>query len=86
MMKVDLESAGIAYETPEGVADFHSLRGYYVSSLVQSGASIKAVQTLARHSTPVTTLTHYAKVGILDITGAVESLPDPSRQPQSPRS
>ena len=86
MMRVDLKAAGIAYETPEGVADFHSLRGYFVSSLVQSGASIKAVQTLARHSTPVTTLAHYAKVGILDITGAVESLPDPMRKPQSPRS
>ena len=37
----DLEAAEIAYETDEGVADFHALRAYYVSSLVQSGASIR---------------------------------------------
>lgn len=48
MMRVDLEAAGIAYETPEGVADFHSLRGYFVSSLcaVKSrGSSVGAIPT-----------------------------------------
>jgi integrase len=38
--------------TDEGVADFHSLRAYYVSALVRSGASIKEVQALARHAKP----------------------------------
>jgi integrase len=71
----DLEAAGIPYETDEGVADFHSLRAYYVSSLVQAGASIKEVQTLARHAKPQTTLNHYAKVSIRDLRGAVDSLP-----------
>ena len=73
----DLESAGIAYETDEGVADFHSLRAYFVSALVRSGASIKEVQTLARHAKPQTTLNHYAKVSVRDLRGAVESLPSP---------
>ena len=81
----DLESAGIPYETDEGCADFHSLRAYYVSALVRSGASIKEVQTLARHAKPQTTLNHYAKVSVRDLRGAVESLPslpDLNRMPE----
>jgi hypothetical protein len=79
----DLEAAGIAYETEDGVADFHSLRAYYVSALVRSGASITEVYRLARHAKPETTLKHYAKVGAHDLQRAVESLPDlavPSRE------
>ena len=73
----DLEAAGIPYATDEGVADFHSLRAYFVSALVRLGASIKEVQTLARHAKPQTTLNHYAKVSVRDLRGAVESLPCP---------
>jgi integrase len=39
-IRADLEAAGVPYETDEGVADFHSLRAYFVSALVRSGASI----------------------------------------------
>ena len=74
----DLESAGIPYATDDGVADFHSLRAYYVSALVRAGASVKEVQTLARHAKPQTTLSHYAKVSVRDLRGAVESLPGTS--------
>ncbi len=77
-IRADLAEAGIDYETDAGVADFHSLRGYYVSALVQSGATIKEVQTLARHAKPQTTLAHYAKVSLRDLRGAVESLPSPT--------
>src|SRR5690606_24243171 len=42
-----------------------------------SGASIKEVQSLARHAKPQTTLTHYAKVSVRDLRGAIESLPMP---------
>ena len=73
----DLTAAGIPYETDEGVADFHSLRAYFVSALVRAGATIKEVQTLARHAKPQTTLNHYAKVSVRDLRGAVESLPTP---------
>ena len=76
-IRADLAAAGIPYATDEGVADFHSLRAYFVSALVRSGASIKEVQTLARHAKPATTLTHYAKVSVRDLRGAVESLPAP---------
>ncbi len=77
-IRPDLEAAGIPYETDEGVADFHSLRAYFVSALVRAGASIKEVQTLARHAKPQTTLNHYAKVSMRDLMrGSVESMPVP---------
>ena len=77
-IRADLTAAGIPYETDDGVADFHSLRVHYVSALVRAGASIKEVQTLARHAKPQTTLNHYAKVSVRDLRGAVESLSKPS--------
>ncbi len=76
MLRVDLEAAGIPYETDSGVADFHSLRGDFISYLVSSGASVKTCQTLARHSTPAMTIGIYAKASLHDINGAVENLPD----------
>jgi integrase len=83
-IRVDLATAGIPYATDDGVADFHSLRAYFVSALVRAGATIKEVQTLARHAKPQTTLGHYAKVSVRDLRGAVESLPalDPAREPE----
>lgn len=77
-IKADLADAGIAYRTDDGIADFHSLRAFYVSALVRAGADIKEVQHLARHAAPQTTLNHYAKVRAHDLRRAVESLPIPS--------
>src|SRR5262249_5917630 len=71
----DLEAAGIPYATDEGKADFHSLRAYYISAFVRSGASIAEVRKLARHAKSETTLKHYAKVAPHDLRRAVESLP-----------
>jgi len=76
MLRVDLEAAGIAYETPAGVVDFHALRGSYISHVVSSGASVKTAQTLARHSTPSLTIGIYAKASTDDIAGAMDRLPD----------
>ena len=78
MLRVDLDAAGIPYETPSGVFDFHAFRGVYISNLVASGASVKTCQVLARHSTPSLTIGIYAKASLHDIKGAVESLPDPT--------
>jgi len=83
-IRVDLERAGIPYSTDQGVADFHSLRGYYISALVRSGASIKTVQTLARHSNPALTLARYARADVHDIIGVVESLPEPTPRGPTP--
>ena len=84
MIRVDLDAAGIAYETASGVIDFHALRGSYVSHLVSSGASVKTCQVLARHSTPSLTIGIYAKASIHDLSGAVDSLPDLT--PPAPKS
>jgi len=76
MLAIDLKAAGIAPETDSGVVDFHALRGTYITHLVNSGASVKTCQILARHSTPVLTIGVYAKTSLHDLTGAVEALPD----------
>jgi site-specific recombinase XerD len=74
-IRIDLEAAGIPYETDEGVADFHSLRSYYVSALIRSGASVSVVRALARHAESETTLKHYAKANPVELRGAVEGMP-----------
>jgi integrase len=84
MLRVDLKNAGIPYETDSGKADFHSLRGDFISYLVASGASVKTCQTLARHSDPSLTIGIYAKASLHDINGAVESLPDLSSPKPAP--
>ena len=77
MLRHDLAAADIAYRDDNGrVADFHSLRGTYISLIVSGGASVKTAQTLARHSTPSLTIGIYAKASVHDLAGAVESLPD----------
>ena len=63
--------------------DFHALRHSYVSWLVQSGASIKTCQELARHSTPMLTLGTYAHMSLHDANRAIESLPSPMESPVS---
>ncbi len=82
MLRIDLEAASVPYETDSGVADFHSLRGCYISYLVASGASVKTCQTLARHSDPKLTIGIYAKASRYDLDSAVEALPDLT--PKSP--
>jgi integrase len=81
MLRVDLEAAGVPYETPEGVADFHALRSAYITYLVASGASVKTCQTLARHSDPKLTIGIYAKASLHDLAGAVADLPDLTAAP-----
>ncbi len=57
------------------VVDFHTLRVSYITALVRGGASVKATQELARHSTPTLTLGVYTKLGVHDLTGALDGLP-----------
>jgi integrase len=75
MLRVDLETAGIPFETDKGICDFHSLRAVYVSGLAAAGVDIKSLQTLARHSTPVLTMNVYAKSHSETLAAAVEKLP-----------
>ena len=57
------------------MADFHALRHTYISRIVRSGATAKAAQALARHSTVTLTLGRYAHVGLYDLAAAVNDLP-----------
>jgi hypothetical protein len=76
MLRTDLARAGIDYADASGrVIDFHAIRHTYVSMLARGPASVKAVQTLARHSTPVLTLATYTHLGIHDQTAALDALP-----------
>jgi integrase/recombinase XerD len=43
------------------VADFHSLRGLYITTLIMSGVDPKTAQELARHSTPTLTIGRYTR-------------------------
>ena len=83
MLRIDLDAAGIAYATDDGIADFHSLRHSFISNLVSGGVHPKLAQQLARHSTIALTMDRYTHVGLLDMTAALESLPTvsaPARQ------
>ena len=74
-MQHDLEVANVPYKTDEGQADFHALRHTYLSRLGRSGASPKAMQRLARHTTVELTLGKYTHVNLYDLKSAVEGLP-----------
>ena len=52
---------------------FINCAGLYISHLVESGADVKVVQTLARHSDPRITLTVHAKVHPERLVNAVEA-------------
>jgi hypothetical protein len=75
MVKTDLEAAGIAYETEEGIADFHAAgRHSHVSGLVNSGVSLAHARQLARHGDVRMTM-RYTHVGLEDQAEALRSLP-----------
>lgn len=84
LIRADLAAAGIESRTDSGVVDFHATRTTFISHLVASGASVKVCQTLARHSTPSLTIGIYAKVGMHDLAGAVQDLPDLTRPAAGP--
>ena len=67
----DLQAAGIA---EPGDYDFHCLRHTYVSMLVQSGASVKVCQTLARHADPAMTIGIDSHVGVYDLARGLDGL------------
>ncbi len=70
------ESSFLTYRDESGrVADFHSLRHTYVTSLIRGGASVKEVQELARHSDPRLTLNVYTHLGLQDKAAALRKLP-----------
>jgi integrase len=51
-LRVDLDAAGIKYETPTGTLDFHALRHTFTTGVAMSGAPMSIVQEICRLSTP----------------------------------
>ena len=77
MIRKDLAAAEVPYkDSAGGFADFHALRHTFVSRLVRRGASVKAAQELARHSSPLLTLGRYAHLDLQDHTLALDGLPE----------
>ena len=66
MVMKDLERTGIPDRTNEGVADFHATKRHsHITELVRSGASLREVQKLARHSDVRITM-RYTHIGMDD--------------------
>lgn len=74
MVKKDLQRAGIAYKTTEGIADFHAAgRHSHVTELLRSGASLPEARELARHADVRTTM-KYTHIGMDDRARALANL------------
>jgi len=70
------KSEFLATPTASGeVVDYHSFRHSFITWLSMSGAPVKVVQTLARHSTPVLTMNTYTHPKMADSRLALESVP-----------
>jgi len=75
MLRIDLETAGIAYRDGSGrVVDFHALRHTYITMIVSSGTTLRVAQKLARHADIKNTM-RYAHAELCDLKAAVETLP-----------
>lgn len=93
---VYLCKAGIPKVTKAGKLDFHALRVAYINMLIDAGADVKTVQTLARHSTLDLTMNVYARAVDEKLRQGVEMVgnmiprsaftitsPEPRKQPKS---
>lgn len=70
------DSDFLRYRNSAGaVLDFHSLRHAFISAVVNSGASVKVAQELARHGSPTLTIGRYSHVRLQDLRGALEAVP-----------
>ncbi len=76
MIKNDLETAGIEYETEEGKADFHALRHTFCSLLAKNGVLPQTAQRLMRHSDINLTMKAYTHILIGDKKLAIAALPE----------
>jgi integrase len=78
----------LRFKTAAGIFDFHSLRHAYISAIVNSGASVKVAQELARHSSPTLTIGRYSHVRLNDLKGALDAVPTPhsgaATEPRAP--
>jgi integrase len=80
----DLEAAGIPKVTSAGKLDFHACRLAYINLVIDSGATIKEAQELARHSTPQLTMNIYGRVREERLAQTVDKVADALRQDDDP--
>ena len=72
----DLATAGIPKRDDRGrTLDIHALRTTFGTHLSMAGVPLRTAQAALRHSSPVLTANIYTDPRLLDIHGAVESLP-----------
>ncbi len=72
----DLKAAGIAKRDDRGrTLDIHALRHTFGTHLSQAGVPLRTAQAAMRHSSPILTANVYTDARLLDVHGAVESLP-----------
>ena len=76
MIKADLKAAKIPYETPNGIADFHSLRHTLGSMLAASGVHPKVAQSIMRHKDIHLTMNIYTHTMTGQEKQAIDSLPN----------
>jgi len=77
MFRADLEAAGIPYVNESGgVADFHSLRHTFITTLTTSGVNPKIAQALARHSDINLTMQRYTHLLLDEKRAGLAALPD----------
>jgi integrase len=72
----DLQAAGIAKQTPDGKIDFHACRVAYINLVIESGATVREAQTLARHLTPTMTMNTYGRTRSQALAETVEGIAD----------
>jgi hypothetical protein len=73
-LELDLQAAGIPKHTPAGMVDFHACRLAYFNLVIESDATVKETQTLARHSTPDVTMYTYRRTRQERLSTAVEQV------------
>jgi integrase len=85
-LKRDMKRAGIPYRDATGrVADFHSLRYTFITTLAKAGVHPAKAQRLARHSTVTLTMNVYTSLDVDDLREAVSAIGADSNPPLTPR-
>lgn len=73
----DLEFAGIAKRDERGrVVDVHAFRMTFCSNMAAAGIPLQTAQVAMRHSDPKLTANIYTDIDLLDVRGAMNSLPE----------
>jgi len=73
----DMEFAGISKTDERGrVLDVHAFRMTFCSNMAAAGVPLQTAQVAMRHSDPKLTVNVYTDIDLLDIRGAMNSLPE----------